>query len=63
MEYEHNDAVQLLSNTPLALDAWLRHLPDAWVRANRDNETFSAFDVVGHLVWGRSTIGSRACNT
>lgn len=52
MEYEVKDAVPLLSATPLVLDAWLRHLPDAWVRADRGDETFSAFDVVGHLIWG-----------
>ena len=52
MKYERDDAVQLLSSTPRMLDAWLRHLPDAWLRANRGEGTWSAFDVVGHLVWG-----------
>lgn len=42
MEYEPKEAVVLLQSTPLLLDAWLRALPDAWVRANRGDETFSA---------------------
>lgn len=52
MEYEPKEAVVLLQSSPPLLDAWLRALPDAWVRANRGDETFSAFDVVGHLIWG-----------
>lgn len=52
MEYQPKEAVALLQSTPPLLDAWLRSLPEAWVRANRGAETFSAFDVVGHLIWG-----------
>jgi hypothetical protein len=40
----------LLARTPAALDALLRDLPDAWALANEGPDTWSAFDVVGHLV-------------
>jgi hypothetical protein len=45
----------LLSRTPGLLDVWLRDLPDALIRANEGECTFSAFDVVGHLIHGERT--------
>ncbi len=49
------DALALLARTPATLDAWLRPLPDAWVTANEGGQTWSAYDVVGHLVHGERT--------
>src|SRR3954466_10563467 len=49
------DAVALLTGTPPMLDAWLRHLPDAWSSAHEGGDTWSAFDVVGHLVHAELT--------
>ncbi len=40
----------LLVRYPAALNALLRGLPGAWIQANEGNETWTAFDVVGHLV-------------
>lgn len=45
-----DQTVALLACTPVALDALLRGLPDAWIRANEGENTWSAFDVVGHLI-------------
>jgi hypothetical protein len=50
-----DDAVAILTATPPMLDAWLRHLPDAWINAHEGGDTWSAFDVVGHLVHGELT--------
>jgi len=50
--YELGEAIALLERTPRVLDAWLRDLPEPWLRANEGERTFSAFDVVGHLVHG-----------
>jgi len=47
-----NDAVNLLRRTPDVLRAMLAGLPDAWIRNNYGAETFSPFDVVGHLIHG-----------
>jgi hypothetical protein len=41
---------QLLARTPAALDALLRDLPDAWTLRNEGENTWTAFDVVGHLI-------------
>lgn len=46
------EAVALLSRTPAVLDALLRGLPEAWTHAHEGGETWSPFDVLGHLVHG-----------
>jgi len=54
---EHNlaETVALLVRTPATLDALLRGLPDTWVHSNEGDNTWSAFDVVGHLIVGERT--------
>jgi len=49
------DAVALLMRTPTTLDALLRGLPAWWTSANEGPNTWSAFDVVGHLIHGEQT--------
>ena len=51
-EFRLTDATALLSRTPAALDALLRGMPDVWVLRNEGQDTWSAFDIVGHLVSG-----------
>ncbi len=45
-----DDTVVLLERTPAALDALLRGLPDGLAMRNEGEKTWSAFDVVGHLI-------------
>jgi hypothetical protein len=49
------DAIALLTRTPATLGALLRGLPDTWVRSNEGKDTWSAFDIMGHLVVGERT--------
>ncbi len=48
-EFNLERSVALLSRTPAALDALLRGLPGAWVRRNEGGDSWSVFDIVGHL--------------
>ncbi|HKF65650.1 MAG TPA: DinB family protein [Vicinamibacterales bacterium] len=50
-----DQTVALLEKTPQTLDALLRDLPDGWTRANEGTNTWSAYDVVGHLIHGERT--------
>lgn len=50
-----DEAVAILTRTPGALDALLRGLPDGWIAANEGGDTWSPFDVVGHLIHGERT--------
>jgi len=54
---EHNLAhtISLLARTPAALNALLRDLPEAWTSRNEGENTWSAFDIVGHLIHGERT--------
>ena len=50
-----HDITALLTRTPAALDALLRDLPECWARRNEGGESWSAYDVVGHLIVGERT--------
>jgi hypothetical protein len=49
------EAVAVLTRTPAALDALLRGLPDGWIAATEGGDTWSPFDVIGHLIHGERT--------
>ncbi len=49
MDHSLDQTVALLTRTPAALDALLRDLPAAWTLQNEGADTWSAFDVIGHL--------------
>jgi hypothetical protein len=55
MEFVLDEAVALLRRTPRVLDAWLRGLPEPWVRVTEGGATWSPFEVVGHLIHGEHT--------
>lgn len=52
MTHDLSQTIVLLERTPKLLDAWLRDLPDVWTRSNEGDGSWSAFDVVGHLIRG-----------
>ncbi len=55
MEQSLQQTTSLLTRTPAALNALLRDLPDAWTMRNEGDNTWSAFEVVGHLIHGDRT--------
>ncbi len=55
MEQGLQQTISLLTRTPVALNALLRDLPEEWTLRNEGENTWSAFDVVGHLVHGERT--------
>jgi hypothetical protein len=55
MDFDLPKAVAVLERTPRALRALLSGLPAEWVHANEGPDTFSPFDVVGHLINGEET--------
>lgn len=55
MEHNLEDSIALLSRTPGALNALLRDLPESWTMTNEGEKTWSAFDVMGHLIHGERT--------
>jgi hypothetical protein len=55
MEHKLQDTISLLTRTPTALEALLRDLPETWTLRNEGENTWSPFDVVGHLIHGERT--------
>src|SRR6476619_3392461 len=49
------DATAILARTPAAVNALLRGLTASWTLANEGGDTWSPFDVVGHLIHGEQT--------
>jgi DinB superfamily len=50
MNQSLHHTVTLLARTPATLNALLRDLPEEWTHANEGENTWSTFDVVGHLI-------------
>lgn len=55
MEHNLQHTISLLTRTPAALNALLRDLPETWTSRNEGENTWSAFDVVGHLIYAERT--------
>ena len=55
MEYRLDQAKEILRRTPATLNALLSDLPNDWVLANEGPETFSPYDVIGHLIEGEES--------
>src|SRR5579863_3098292 len=54
-EFNLAEAVSVLTRTPAMLDTMLRGLPNTWARCNEGKDSWSAFDIVGHLIVGERT--------
>ena len=55
MEPDFPDTISLLARTPATLNALLRDLPETWTNRNEGPNTWSPFDIVGHLIHGELT--------
>jgi hypothetical protein len=55
MEHNLQQTISLLARTPAALNALLRELPDEWTFRNEGENTWTVFDVLGHLIHGERT--------
>lgn len=50
MPFSLPDTLALLARTPASLNTLLRDLPQSWTHANEGPETWSPFEVIGHLL-------------
>jgi uncharacterized damage-inducible protein DinB len=49
------EATSVLARTPSVLAALLADLPPEWLHRNDGTDTWSAYDILGHLVYGDAT--------
>jgi DinB superfamily len=55
MKYSLERSYEVLERTPAVLQSLLAGLGDDWVMNNEGPETFSPYDVIGHLIHGEKT--------
>ena len=55
MKFQIDQATQILRQTPTTLTSLLRPLSEEWVLQNEGPNTWSPYDVVGHLIHGEET--------
>lgn len=52
MEFDLEKSIAVLQRTPHVLRSMLSGLPGDWIHSNYGPDTFSPYDVVGHLIHG-----------
>ncbi len=55
MKYNIDKAIEILERTPKILKEFLSQLSDDWIFCNEGDQTWSAFDILGHLIHGEKT--------
>jgi hypothetical protein len=55
MQHNLQEIISLLARTPASLNALLRDLPETWTLRNEGENTWSAYDILGHLIIGERT--------
>jgi len=52
MKFNLQKAIEVLTRTPNVLEALLQGMSEEWIFQNEGEETWSPFDVMGHLIHG-----------
>src|SRR5690606_24783031 len=55
MNFNLDNALDVLRRTPEVLSAMLTDISEEWTTKNEGPDTWSVFDIVGHLVHGEKT--------
>lgn len=55
MKYSIEKSIEILERTPMVLKELLMDINEDWLMGNEGPETFSPYDVVGHLIHGERT--------
>ena len=54
-KHDLKNTIALLERTPATLDMLLRGLSDIWTHSDEGGNSWSAFEVLGHLIYGERT--------
>lgn len=55
MKFDLEKSYQILERTPAVLQSLLSNLDNEWIMNNEGVDTFSPYDVIGHLIHGEKT--------
>ena len=55
MKFDLNNSIEILEKTPEILEAYLSGLSNNWLKNNEGKNTWSPYDIIGHLIFGEKT--------
>jgi hypothetical protein len=55
MKFDINKSIEILERTPLVIEQMLKGISDDWAKNNEGGDSWSPYDIVGHLVHGEKT--------
>ncbi len=55
MKFDLQEAISILERTPAVVRTYLSGLSEGWTHKNEGENTWSAFDIVSHLILGEKT--------
>jgi hypothetical protein len=55
MKFQLKKAIEILEKTPAVLESFLSGLSGDWLKNNEGDNTWTPYDVVGHLIHGEKT--------
>jgi hypothetical protein len=55
MRFDLHKSIEVLERTPLVVESMLKGLSEEWTTKNEGPDTWSPYDIVGHLVHGEKT--------
>lgn len=55
MQFDLTKSLEILDRTPATLDAMLSGLAEEWITSNEGKDTWSPYDIIGHLIHGEKT--------
>jgi len=55
MNFSLSKSIEILERTPAVLIVMLQNLSTDWTSNNEGGETWSAYDIIGHLIHGEKT--------
>ena len=55
MSFDLDRSIEILVRTPEVLNAMLNNISSKWTSVNEGGESWSAYDVIGHLIHGEKT--------
>ena len=55
MEFSIIKSMEILERTPQVLTNLLYNISDDWSKSNEGEQTWSAYDIIGHLIHGEKT--------
>jgi len=55
MSFDLTNSIEILQRTPAVITSMLQGLSEEWIRHNEGGDTWSPYDIVGHLIHGERT--------